>query len=135
MLYADLHDATLARKLAALTAVPGYRICVDILDSVALKDRSLEPWVCATLETFACVQTAVPALKYGPTVDEPPLSSLTGLDRRTAAPRFRRGGAIQPLEGFPERRPQTSKLAQPFLDLTKPLHDGGAHVLARWLAA
>lgn len=65
MLYADLHDADLARNLAGLTAVPGYCICVDIVDSVALKERGLGTWVSATLETFACVRSCLYA-KFPP---------------------------------------------------------------------
>ncbi len=56
MLYADLRDADLARKLAALTPVPRYCICVDIVGSTGLKGAGLDVWVTATLEAFACVR-------------------------------------------------------------------------------
>lgn len=65
MLYADLRDADLARKLAALTPVPGYCICVDIVGSTGLKGAGLERWVTATLEAFACVRSCLYA-KFPP---------------------------------------------------------------------
>lgn len=41
MLYADLRDADLTRKLAALPPVPGFCICVDIVGSTGLKGAGL----------------------------------------------------------------------------------------------
>ncbi len=59
MLYADLRDPDLGGKLAALTPVPGYCICVDIVGSTGLKGAGLETWVTATLEApvFAAAST------------------------------------------------------------------------------
>lgn len=65
MLYADLRDADLARKLAALTPVPGYCICIDIVGSTGLKGAGLDAWVTATLEAFACVRSCLYA-KFPP---------------------------------------------------------------------
>ncbi len=64
MLYADLCDTDLARKLTALTPVPGYCICVDIVGSTGLKGAGLERWV-TTLEAFACVRSCLYA-KFAP---------------------------------------------------------------------
>jgi hypothetical protein len=65
MLYADLHDADLRRKLATLAPVPGYCICVDIVGSTRLKGAGLEVWVTATLEAFGCVRSCLYA-KFPP---------------------------------------------------------------------
>jgi class 3 adenylate cyclase len=69
MLYADLRDADLARKLAVLTPVPGYCICVDIVGSTGLKGAGPDVWVTTTLEAFACVRSCLYA-KF------PPIKSL-----------------------------------------------------------
>lgn len=50
MLYADLRDADLARKLAALTPVPGYCACVDLVGCTGLKAAGLGVCVTATLD-------------------------------------------------------------------------------------
>ena len=65
MLYADLHDSDLARKLAALAPVPGHCICIDIVGSTGLKGAGLDAWVSATLEAFACVRSCLYA-KFPP---------------------------------------------------------------------
>lgn len=65
MLYADLHDADLPRKLTALAPVPGYCICVDLVGSTGLKGAGLDAWVKATLEAFACVHSCLYA-KFPP---------------------------------------------------------------------
>jgi hypothetical protein len=65
MLYADLHDTDLRRKLTVLTPVPGYCICVDLVGSTGLKGAGLGAWVTATLEAFACVRSCLYA-KFPP---------------------------------------------------------------------
>ncbi len=65
VLYADLRDADLARKLAALTPVPGFCICLDIVGSTGLKGAGVSAWVTATLEAFACVRSCLYA-KFPP---------------------------------------------------------------------
>ena len=65
MLYADLHDADLPRKLAALAPVPGYCICGDIVGSTGLKGAGLAAWVTTTLEAFTCVRSCLYA-KFPP---------------------------------------------------------------------
>lgn len=65
VLYADLRDPDLSGKLAALTPVPGYCICVDIVGSTGLKGAGLDTWVTATLEAFACVRSCLYA-KFPP---------------------------------------------------------------------
>lgn len=65
MLYADLRDADLIRKLAALTPVPGFCICVDIVGSSGLKSAGVSAWVTATLEALACVRSCLYA-KFPP---------------------------------------------------------------------
>ncbi len=65
MLYADVRDADLARKLAALPPVPGYCICVDIVGSTGLKGAGPDVWVTTTLEAFACVRSCLYA-KFPP---------------------------------------------------------------------
>lgn len=69
MLYADLGDPTLGRRLAALKPVPGFCICVDIAGSTVLKSRGVPAWVGATLDAFACARGCL----YG---KFPPIKSL-----------------------------------------------------------
>jgi hypothetical protein len=65
MLYADLHDTDLRRKLTALAPVPGYCISVDLVGSSGLKGAGLDAWVTATLQAFACVRSCLYA-KFPP---------------------------------------------------------------------